>query len=223
MAKRIGVVLTGCGHLDGAEVQESVLTLFFLERAGFEVACFAPDKPQLHVINHLTREPTGEARNVLVESARIARGEIQPLSRATMSTLDGLALPGGFGAAKNLSDFASKGVDASVDPDLLRLVKEAVTAKKPILAVCISPAVLAVALKQLGVEATLTVGEGGNAAEAIEALGSHHAACPVFRSVVDEAHRIISTPAYMYDASPKGVGAGIEEGVKTLKEWLLPG
>ncbi len=220
MAKRIGVILSGCGHLDGSEIQEAVLTLFFLERAGFEVACFAPDKPQLHVINHLTREPTGETRNVLVESARIARGEIRPLAKASMADLDGLALPGGLGAAKNLSDFAAKGAGASVDPDLLRLVGEAVSAKKPILAVCISPAVLAVALKHLGVAATLTVGEADGAAKAIEALGSHHRVCPVSRAVADEAHRIISAPAYMYDASPKDIGAGIEDGVAVMKQWL---
>jgi enhancing lycopene biosynthesis protein 2 len=217
---RVGVVLSGCGFIDGAEIQEAVFTLLFLDRAGATVECFAPNKPQMHVVNHLDGEPTGETRNVLVESARIARGKVRDLAEAKMDDLDALALPGGYGVAKNLSSFATAGKDADVDEDLVRLIGEAVKAKKPILAICISPAILAAALAKHGATAKLTIGDDAGTAEAIEALGSSHQRCPVERAVVDEEHKIVSTPAYMLGPSPKGVAAGIEQGVAKLMSWL---
>ncbi len=216
----VGVVLAGCGFLDGAEIHEAVFSLYFLDRAGFDIHCYAPDKPQHHVINHLTGEPTAETRNVLVESARIARGKVAPLAKAQMSQLDALVIPGGYGAAKNLSDLAFRGAQAEVDADLLRLIGEAVAARKPIVAICISPAVVAAALHKLGKGATLTIGHDEGTAQAIEKLGSHHQACAVTHAVVDEASRIISTPAYMLGPGPKDVAAGIEEAVATLARWL---
>ncbi len=216
----VGVVLAGCGFLDGAEIHESVLSLYFLDRAGFDIHCFAPDKPQHHVINHLTGEPMAETRNVLVEAARIARGKVKPLSQAQMSHIDALVIPGGYGAAKNLSDLAFRGAQAEVDGDLVRLIGEAVTAHKPIVAICISPAVVAAALHKLGRGATLTIGHDEGTAQAIEQLGSQHKTCAVTHAVVDEANRIISTPAYMLGPGPKDVGAGIEEAVATLTRWL---
>jgi enhancing lycopene biosynthesis protein 2 len=220
MADEVGVVLAGCGFLDGAEIHEAVLTLYFLDRAGAKVQCFAPNKDQMHVVNHLTGKPTGETRNVLIESARVARGKIRDLKDARMSELAALVLPGGFGAAKNLSDFAVKGADASVEPELARLVGEAVRAKKPIVAICISPAVLAVALKQHRTSARLTIGDDAETAGAIQALGSTHARCPVTEIVVDDKNHIISTPAYMLGPGPKDVGAGIEAAVGKLMSWL---
>lgn len=220
MAAKVAVVLSGCGYLDGAEIQESVFTLYFLDRAGVEFSCFAPDIPQMHVVNHLTGTPTDEERNVLVESARIARGDIRDLSQAKMSDFDALVLPGGFGAAKNLSEFATKGPEAEVDEDLVRLVKEAVESRKPIAAICISPAVLAAALKRIGASAKLTIGNDAGTAQAIESLGSQHEDCPVEQAVVDEANKIVSTPAYMLGPGPKGVGAGIEAAIAKLVAWL---
>jgi enhancing lycopene biosynthesis protein 2 len=217
---RVGVVLSGCGYLDGAEIQEAVFTLYFLDRAGVTIDCFAPNKPQMHVVNHLDGEPTGETRNVLVESARIARGQVRDLAEAKMNDLDALALPGGYGVAKNLSTFATAGKDAELDPDLVRLVGEAVAAGKPILAICISPAILAAALAKHGSSAKLTIGDDAGTAAAIEALGSTHQNCSVERAVVDEEHKIVSTPAYMLGPSPKGVAAGIEQGVAKLMSWL---
>jgi enhancing lycopene biosynthesis protein 2 len=206
--------------MDGAEVHESVLTLYFLERAGAEIKCFAPDKPQMHVVNHLTGEPTDETRNVLVESARIARGQIEDIRKACMADLDALVIPGGFGAAKNLSKFATEGPAGEVDADLARLVAEAVEQKKPIVAICIAPAVLAVALQRLGKSATVTIGNDKGTADAVRSTGSTHADCPVEQAVVDEKNKIISTPAYMLGPGPKAVGAGIEQAISRLMSWL---
>jgi enhancing lycopene biosynthesis protein 2 len=217
---RVAVVLSGCGYLDGAEIQEAVFALLFLDRAGAEVACFAPDRDQMHVVNHVTGDVTGETRNALVESARIARGKIEPLSTAHMDRYDALVLPGGYGAAKNLSDLAVRGAEAVVDPDLQRLIGEAVRARKPIVAICISPAVLAAALAKEGSSGTVTIGNDPGTAATIEALGSRHEECPVERMTVDETHRIISTPAYMLGPGPKGVAAGIERSIAELMRWL---
>ncbi len=219
MAK-VAVVLSGCGYLDGAEVQESVFTLLFLDRAGAQVECFAPDKEQMHVVDHRSGDATAEKRNVLAESARIARGEIQDIKAASMSDFDALVMPGGYGVAKNLSDFAVKGPDAEIDPELVRLIGEAVSGGKPIVAICISPAILAAALKKVGANATLTIGNDEGTAGAIQALGSRHQACPVDQAVVDEQHKVISTPAYMLGPGPKGVAAGIERSIDTLMGWL---
>lgn len=207
--------------MDGAEIQEAVFTLYYLDRAGAKVQCFAPDKPQMHVVNHLTGQPTGETRNVLHESARIARGQIKPLSEARMADFDALVMPGGYGAAKNLSNFAVEGADGSVDPDLARLIGEAHAGKKPIVAICISPAVVAMAFKQAGVSARLTVGSDADpAAEAIDALGCRHQACSVESFVVDTENHLISTPAYMLGPGPKDVASGIEGSVEALMSWL---
>ena len=116
MSKKIAVILSGCGVYDGAEVHESVITLLRLDQRGAQVQCFAPDIPQLHVVNHLTGEEMPESRNVLVESARIARGEVKDIKQANAEEFDALIVPGGFGAAKNLSAFDVKGAECSVNP-----------------------------------------------------------------------------------------------------------
>lgn len=221
MAPKVGVVLSGCGYLDGSEIHEAVLALYFLDRAGAEIHCFAPDRDQFHVVNHLTGEPSGEVRNVLVESARLARGAVRSLREADMETLDALLLPGGYGAAKNLSDFAMKGPECAVDPDLARIVAAAIARRRPVLAICIAPAVVAAALRRMGSHAvTLTIGDDADTARAVERLGCRHQACPVDRVVVDEEHRVISTPAYMLGTGPAEVGAGIEAAVEVLMRWI---
>lgn len=219
MAK-VSVILAGAGFMDGSAIQEAVFTLLFLDRAGAEIQCFAPDKPQVHVIDHLTGEPSGETRNVRVEAARIARGQVRDLAELSMKDFDALVMPGGFGMAKNLSTFAAEGAGASVDPDLQRVIEEAVDQKKPIVAICISPAVLAVALSKIGASANLTIGNDPSTAQAVTASGSTHQACPVTEAVVDAEHRIISTPAYMLGPGPKGVAAGIERAIDQLMRWL---
>lgn len=220
MPAKVGVVLSGCGYLDGAEIQEAVLTLYFLDRAGIEVQCYAPDRPQMHVVDHRSGEATEGSRNVLLEAARICRGQVLPLADAAMSGLDALVLPGGYGVAKNLSDFAVKGVEGSVDADLVRVIDESLAAKKPILAMCISPAVLALALKGKGRGVTVTIGQDTDTAAAVEALGARHQNCDVSEVAVDADLRVVSTPAYMLEKGPAAVASGIEAAVAQLVDWL---
>jgi enhancing lycopene biosynthesis protein 2 len=215
MAK-IGVLLSGCGVFDGAEIHESVLTLLALDRGGAEIVCMAPDTDQYHVINHLTQEVTEERRNVLVESARIARGDIRDLKDVKASDLDGLIIPGGFGAAKNLSNFAVKGPDASVHPEVKRLLDDMVEAGKPVGALCIAPATLTKALSDKSPE--VTIGSDPETASAIEAMGGQHKVCTVDMFHLDDKNRIVTTPAYMLGPGIKDVAEGIEKLVNKILE-----
>ena len=155
MSKKIAVILSGCGVYDGAEIHESVITLLRLDQRGAQVQCFAPDIAQLHVINHLTGEEMPETRNVLVESARIARGEVKNIQEANADEFDALIVPGGFGAAKNLSNFAAEGAGCSVNPEVLALAEAFAEAGKPVGLICISPALAA---KIYGPGVTCTIG-----------------------------------------------------------------
>lgn len=218
MAKNIGVLLAGCGVFDGTEIHEAVLTLLFVDRAGAQIVCLAPDKPQHHVIDHLSQQETASQRNVLVESARIARGEIRSLKTVAASDLDALIIPGGFGAAKNLSDFAFKGPGAEVDADVVRLIRDMASARKPIGAVCIAPAVLAKALADR--HPVVTIGNDVGTARAIEAMGGVHQDRAVDEICVDEANRLVTTPAYMLGPGVKEVARGIEKLVAKVMEML---
>ncbi len=209
MAKKIGVILSGCGFQDGAEVHESVVTLLALDRAGAEVVCMAPNVEQRKVVNHLTGEEMDEKRNVLVESARIARGEIKDVKEVSADDLDGIVLPGGFGAALNLSDFAVHGPSATVNADVAELVAALFEQNKPIGAICIAPAVLSKILEKKGV--TLTVGNDAGTASAIEALGGNHQTCATEAMVLDADNKVASTPAYMLGPNIAKVAAGIEK------------
>lgn len=195
---KVGVCLSGCGFLDGAEIFESVATLYNLEKAGAQIVAMAPNVPQAHVINHLTSEVMeGEQRNVLVEAARIMRGNITDMANVNASDLDALIFPGGFGAVKNLSTYAFKGTDAEVNPDVLRLARDMVKAGKPLGVICIAPAMMAKILEGVGVRGKLTIGNDAATADDIEAMGSKHEVCPVKEYVVDRENKIVSTPAYM--------------------------
>src|SRR2546426_3587940 len=210
MAKKIGVVLSGCGVFDGSEIHEAVLTLLALDRAGAEAVCIAPNIKQVHVINHLTGEESpGEARNVLTESARIARGKVRDVENVKAGEVDALIFPGGYGAAKNLCDYAFKGPDCSVNPDVARLAKDVHAAGKPIGVICIAPVLAA---KLFGGEnPQITIGTDKNTAKDIEKFGAKHVACPVTEFVVDEQHKLVSTPAYMLAQSIKDASEGIEK------------
>lgn len=216
MAKRIGVILSGCGVFDGAEIHESVITMLALDRAGAEMVLCAPNRQQMHVVNHLTGDVVeGESRNVLVESARIARGAIRDVAEVRADELDALILPGGFGAAKNLCTFAVQGADCEVDPGVAALVREVHSQGKPVAAVCIAPTLLA---KVLGEESPkLTIGSDLDTAEAIQEMGATHVNCPVREFVVDEERKIITSPAYMLAQTMSEVAEGIE---KTISEML---
>lgn len=213
---KVGVILSGCGVYDGSEIHEAVLTLLALDRAGAEVVCMAPDVAQLHVVDHRTGEPTGETRNVLTESARIARGRIEDVASVRAAQLDALILPGGFGAAKNLCDFAEAGSAARAEPGVARLIAAMVAAKKPVAAVCIAPAVLAAVLRDAGVKSSLTIGTDAGTAAALEAMGAKHLDCPVEECRVDEEHRIVTSPAYMLAGRISEAAAGIERTVQEL-------
>lgn len=221
MAKRIGVILSGCGVYDGSEIHEAVITLLAIDRAGAEAVCMAPDIPQMHVINHLAGEPAeGETRNVLVESARIARGDIKDLASVQVADLDAVILPGGFGAAKNLCNFAVAGPDCEVNPDVARLIREMYVAKKPIAAVCIAPAVLSKVLGDEKVAHKLTIGNDEGTAAAMASMGTEHVQCPVEEFIVDPVNKLVSSPAYMLAGSISEAAEGIEKTVQALVDLI---
>lgn len=213
--KKVAVILSGCGYLDGSEIYEATLTLLHLDQAGAQVQCFAPDIPQLHVVNHLTGEPTAESRNVLVEAARIARGKIADVKLAKADDFDALIIPGGFGAAKNLCDFALKGSAMTVNADVLAFARAMHTAGKPVGLVCIAPA-MAPAIGGKGTR--YTIGNDAGTAAAIDATGGVHMDCAVSDCVVDAEKKIVTTPAYMYPARISEAATGIGKLVKAVLE-----
>lgn len=213
MAK-VAVVLHGCGVFDGTEINEAVLTLLCLEQQGASYQCFAPDRDQMHVINHLTGEPMeGESRNILVESARIARGEVKPLADAGAEAFDALIVPGGFGAAKNLCDFAVAGAEMQVQEDFLALARAFHEKGKPIGLICIAP-VMAAAI--CGEGTRCTIGNDPDVASAIAGMGGEHVECPVTEARVDADKKMVTTPAYMLAGKVSEAYAGIGDCVKQV-------
>ncbi len=213
--KKIAVILSGCGVFDGAEIHESVLTLWSLEQAGAIYQCFAPNIAQAHVINHVTGEEMSEQRNVLIESARIARGNIKDLAQANADEFDGVILPGGFGAAKNLSNFAFKGANCEVNTDVINFCKAMRQQQKPLGFICIAPAMIP---KIFGKGINLTIGTDEETARVIDSMGGSHQACSVSEFVVDEAHKVVSTPAYMLAGSISEAAEGIQKLVNKVIE-----
>ena len=215
--KRVGVVLSGCGFLDGAEIHEATLTLLYLDRRGAKVTAMAPNVDQMHVIDHLIGEPVpGERRGVLAEAARLARGQIVDMARVKALDLDALILPGGYGAAKNLCTFALDGGAMKVDREVARLVRDMAAAKKPMGFICIAPVIGAKVLGEL--KPRPTIGNDADTAAAMNAFGAQHVECPVDQIVVDQENRIVSTPAYMLGPSIAPVAAGIEKLVAAVLE-----
>lgn len=218
---KIGVVLSGCGVYDGSEIHEAVSVLLALDQLGADYHCMAPDTAQLHVVNHATGEVApGETRNVLVESARIARGKIEPLDKVRVSDYDGFVFPGGFGAAKNLCGFALDGSHCSVHPDVQRLIEVANDANKPLCFCCISPVIAAKVLGHRG-EPLLTIGNDKDTSEAILLMNAGHSECGVTEVIVDRDNKVVSTPAYMYgEASISEVYTGIRSAVGELLRMI---
>ncbi|MBF0227370.1 MAG: isoprenoid biosynthesis glyoxalase ElbB [Desulfobacterales bacterium] len=216
MTKKIGVLLSGCGNKDGSEIHESVLTLLALDLKGAQAICMAPDIEQYDVVNHLTGKPVKEKRNVLVESARIARGNIKNIKDISSKNIDALIIPGGIGAIKNLSNFTSKGKDAVVHEDVNRLIKTLSSEGKPIGAICIAPATLAKALANKSPE--VTIGTDPGTSSIIEAMGAHHVSCSVEMIHIDQNNKLITTPAYMLGPGIKDIWKGIEKLVNAVVE-----
>lgn len=215
--KKFAVVLSGSGVYDGAEIHEATLSMLAIAKAGAAYQCFAPDMKQHHVINHLTGEEMNEERNVLVEAARIARGDIKSLNEFHAKDFDALLFPGGFGAAKNLSTVAFHGPDASVNPEVEKAVKDMLVLKKPIGALCISPAFIA---KIIGDDVKVTIGSDEGTASAINAMGGKHIQTNHREVVIDDTFNVFTTPCYMLDATILDIEQGATNIVNAMMETL---
>lgn len=213
--KKIAVVLSGCGFLDGSEVTEAISVLIALHQAGATPSCFAPSI-EAPGMNHLSGEPLPNPRNVLEESARIARREVKDLRELDAHQFDAVIFPGGYGAAKNLSTWGFAGAKGKVHPEVERVLKDFRRSDKPIGAICIAPALLALLFGSDGI--TITIGNDPTTAAEIEKTGAHHEICPVNDYVTDREHKIVTTPAYMYESRPDLVFQGISGLVRELVE-----
>jgi enhancing lycopene biosynthesis protein 2 len=212
---RVGLILSGCGVYDGSEIHEAVLTMLALDRAGAETVIMAPDKPQMHVVDHKTGNAPKQKRNVLVEAARIARGDIVDVKTVRASELDAVILPGGYGAAKNLSTFATDGDQCKVDEDVQSLLREMHAEGKPIAALCIAPAVIAgIFGEELHPE--ITIGNDADTVAALESMGASHFEAGVQEVVIDQRNKIITTPCYMLPARISDIATGAEKAVHAL-------
>jgi len=192
---KVGVLLHGCGAKDGSEIHEAVATLIGLQQVGAQVQCIAPDGDQARVIDHRSGEPLKERRSMLVEAARIARGQIKPLSAVKAADFDALIIPGGNGTAANLCDFAEKGAAMTVMPEVAQLLANLHEQRKPIGAICIAPVIIAKVFGAKGVQ--VTIGNDEAVAKQITAMGAKHMVCAVTDCVVDEDNLLVTTPAYM--------------------------
>ncbi|MDW3135501.1 isoprenoid biosynthesis glyoxalase ElbB [Vibrio sp. 1288] len=211
--KKVAVILSGSGVYDGSEIHEAVLALYAIEKAGATWHCFAPNIDQLHVINHLTGDEMDETRNVLIESARIARGNIDDVAKLNVDEYDALLLPGGFGAAKNLTDFAVSGAECSINTHVAQACRAFANAKKPAGYLCISPVIIPMIYEQ-GVKGT--VGNDEAVSIAFNQMGGEHTTCPVEGIIFDEKHLVLSTPAYMLAENISQAASGIEKLVSKL-------
>ncbi len=214
--RKFAVVLSGCGVFDGAEIHEATLTLLAIKKQGADYEIFAPDTDQHHVINHLTGKEMGEKRNVLVESARIARGKIKPLSQFKANEVDAIIFPGGFGAAKNLSDFAFNGSRSKVNAEVARAIKDMASAHKPIGALCIAPTLVANVLGNV----TITIGQDADTAGEVEKLGAVHVKTQPREVVVDHKNKIVTNPCYMIESSIVDIAEGAENVVKEMIKMI---
>jgi enhancing lycopene biosynthesis protein 2 len=212
MKKKFAVVLAGCGVFDGSEIHEVVLTLLAIDRHGAGYQCFAPDIQQAHVVNHLTKQEMKESRNVLVESARLARGNILPLSRFRAEDFDAVVFPGGFGVAKNLMSYAFDGVECSVLPEAENCIQSMVKAGKPVGALCISPVLIA---KILG-NVTVTIGDDRGTAADIVKMGGNHEVKGHGQVVVDRQSKVVTSPCYMIDATVSQIASDAEAVISTI-------
>ncbi|MBB4286217.1 isoprenoid biosynthesis glyoxalase ElbB [Roseospira goensis] len=216
LTPRFAVLLSGCGVYDGAEIHESVLTLLAIDRHGGTYQCFAPDVAQMHVIDHRTGQPTDETRNAMTEAARIARGAIKDIADFDPKDFDAVILPGGFGAAKTLCTFAVDGPDCTVLPSVERAIRAAHAAGLPIGALCISPVVVARVLGAV----TLTIGSDAGVAEKLGAMGATHEVTTHGQVVIDQRHKVVTSPCYMLDATVSQIAEGAANAVEALYDLI---
>jgi len=223
---KIGVLLSGNGVFDGSEIQEAVFSLLAIDENNADAVCFAPNIDQHHVLNHITGDEMNESRNVLVESARIARGNIQDLKEISSDNIDALVLPGGFGAAKNLTKWAFEGPDGDIQPDVKRIILEMVHHRKPVCGLCMGPTVIAKALEGSGVKANLTVGtteapspyEIDAISAGMEKTGATAVMKEVTEIMVDESNKIVTAPCYMMEATVSQIRNNIKMAIdKTIQ------
>ena len=225
---KIGVLLSGSGVYDGSEIHEAVFTLLSIDERGAEYQLFAPDKTQLHVINHRTGEEMEESRNVLTEAARIARGDIQDVADLHMKDYDALVIPGGFGAAKNLNTWALNGPNSDIDPEVERVIREAVDSRKPIAALCMGPTVVAKALQGTEQHATMTVGSTEapspydiqGISDGLSAVGAEPVMKTVQQIAVDNELKLVTAPCYMMEARISEIRNNIDQAIEKLIEFV---
>lgn len=225
---KIGVLLSGCGVYDGAEIHESVLTILAIEEIGAEALCISIDEPQHHVINHLNGEEMNESRNMLVESARIARGKISEISTIVPADLDGLVIPGGFGSAKNFSKWALSGPEGEVNPKVKLLIVNMINVGKPIAALCVSPVVVAKALEGSTIHPELTIGSNMEASpydiqgfsSGLQSTGATTEMKTVHEIHIDKTNKIVTAPCYMMEASIIEVRKNIRNAVEALRDLI---
>ncbi|MDR1793403.1 MAG: isoprenoid biosynthesis glyoxalase ElbB [Bacteroidales bacterium] len=214
MRKKIAIIVGGCGHKDGSEIHETTMTMLAVAKQGADYQLFAPDREQYHVLNHLTGEVMNEKRNLLIEAARIARGNILPLEKFNVENFDAVIFPGGFGVAKNFFDYALKGVDCQVDTEIASIIKSTHAAQKPIGALCISPVLIAKVIDNV----TITIGKDAATASDIQTMGSKNINADYNDVVIDRKNKIFSTPCYMLNVDIAQIAEGAENLVKAILE-----
>lgn len=226
--KRIGVLLSGCGVADGSEIHEAVLTMLAITEEGMHYVCMAPNEPQHQVMNHLTHQAMHDTRNMLIESARIARGDIQDVAHITAEHIDGLVIPGGFGAASNLTEWASHGAQAKIRPHVKRIILEMIDARKPVVGLCMGPTVIALALKDHSNHVRLTIGSTDEASpyniaaiqDEIAATGQQAVNATLREVVVDPKLPIITAPCYMMEATIADIRKNIQLAIREMVKHL---
>ena len=228
LSMKIGVLLSGCGVYDGAEIQESVLTLLAIEEMGAEAICISVDENQYHIVNHLTGEEMPGARNMLVEAARIARGKIHEISTISPSMIDALIIPGGFGSAKNFTKWAFAGPECEINPKVKLLLVNMINVGKPIVALCVSPIIVAKALQDSKIHTKMTIGTDQEPSpyditsfvDGLRTSNVETSMKSVHEIEIDSKNKIITAPCYMMEASILDVRKNIQKALEALKDLI---
>lgn len=225
---KIGVLLSGCGVYDGAEIHEAVFSLLAIEEKGFDATCIGVNKDQHHVVNHISGTEMDEKRNMLTEAARIARGNITDISDLNLDDIDGLIIPGGFGSAKSLTSWAFDGPDGKIIKEVKDLILKLIACQKPIIALCVSPVVISKALESSEFKANLTIGSNQEKSpydidgfkNGLEKTGVSVSMKTIKEINIDYENKIISAPCYMMEASILEIRNNIKQAVDAMAELI---